>query len=817
MANERFNHIVLRGVSEPEKFSRPGGGGRGQYPSNVPDREAHAVALLAQLRASDLTAQNAVNRRAAGLTQTENGIYLTFEGRQNEPLLTERFERRGKGIELLSVKEEAGRTTATVFVPEAAKEVFPKVIEDYRTKDEPRAAQPEPKNRRLVDGIAEIRIAALRDLWIDTPERFPTVGETVDWEVWLRPAATERFRQAAREAGAIVGSSSLVFPEDVALFVETSPEILAELNESTLGLARIARARKTSAYFATARATDQVRQMEQLLARTRFEDNPNTSICILDTGANSAHLLLAPLMAPENCHAYLDEWGTDDHHGHGTAMSGICAYGDLALALNDHAGISIPYALESSKMIPPIGRNPYELYGAVTAGAVAKAELARPRSKRVFCLATTTDEDTPHSGRPTSWSAELDQLCFGSAVTQKEGRLLCIAAGNIREPQLRHADYPDFNDLEELESPAQAWNGLAVGAYTQMSTITDPTLKGWVPFAPTDDLGPMSRTAAWNDTWPVKPDIVMEGGNLGVDPADGFGYGIDDLRLLTTCKDYPQTPFETFGDTSAATANAARLCARIQSRYPDLWPETIRALAVDSADWTAAMRSHLPADPKKTDHALLLRRYGFGVPDLERALYSASNVLTLVAEDTIQPYSRNEKKRVTLNQMRLFSLPWPREALANLANTQVQMRITLSYFVEPNPAESARNKKSRYASHGLRFAVKLPDEELDDFRQRINKAAREEESAGRHESDSLWTLGANLRDRGSIHRDLWQGPASDLSRRGFVAVYPVSGWWKEREHLERYNRLARFSLIVSILTPPTDIDIYTPVLNLINV
>jgi hypothetical protein len=61
------------------------------------------------------------------------------------------------------------------------------------------------------------------------------------------------------------------------------------------------------------------------------------------------------------------------------------------------------------------------------------------------------------------------------------------------------------------------------------------------------------------------------------------------------------------------------------------------------------------------------------------------------------------------------------------------------------------------------------------------------------------------------------GPASDLARRGYVVVYPVSGWWKDREHLERANRVARFSLVISIVTPPTDIDIYTPVLNVITI
>ena len=411
----------------------------------------------------------------------------------------------------------------------------------------------------------------------------------------------------------------------------------------------------------------------------------------------------------------------------------------------------------------------------------------------------------------------MDQLCAGSEVAAAGSRLFCVAAGNILEPQqLRHEQYTTLNDLTEIESPAQAWNALTIGGFTELTDISDPSHQGWLSFATRGDMAPTTTTATWNDTWPIKPDVVMEAGNLGVDPADGLGYGFPEVRLLTTSREYPQIPFEHFGDTSAAAANAARLCAILQSHYPNLWPETIRALVVDSARWTSAMLSHLPPAPNKTDHRLLVRRYGFGVPDLGRAMYSAQNALTLIAEERIQPYVKELKKSARLNEMKVFRLPWPLQQLTDLGTIEVLMRVTLSYFIEPNPAESARNRKHRYASHGLRFAVKLPDEDENDFRKRINKAARED-VPGTHASDTSWMLGKDLRDRGSLHSDIWRGPASDLARRGVVAVYPVSGWWKDREHLEKYNRSARFSLVISIVTPPVGIDIYTPVLNQIAV
>ena len=498
-------------------------------------------------------------------------------------------------------------------------------------------------------------------------------------------------------------------------------------------------------------------------------------------------------------------------------MAGICAYGNLEEALASLQQVPVPFLLESVKIYPPVGLNPHELLGAITAGGVARAEAAQPKRKRVFCLASSTNEDSPHRGLPSSWSSELDQLSFGTDAEGNEQRLFCVAAGNIRLPQfLRHADYPQWNDLQEIESPAHSWNALTVGGFTQLTTITDPTRAGWVPFAGEGDLSPASCTASWNDTWPIKPDVVLEAGNLGVDPADGLGYGFPEVQLLTTSSAYPQALFDSMGDTSAAAGAASRMCAIIQSQYPGLWPETVRALVIDSAEWTDAMRTHLPPNPNKTDHGLLLRRYGYGVPNLDRALYSARNALTLIAQDTMQPYVKRAGKKAALNEMRVYSLPWPLEQLNQLENTEVQLRVTLSYFIEPNPAESARNQKARYCSHGLRFAVMLPDEDLTAFRKRVNKSAREA-GDGTRQSDGRWTLGTDLRDRGSLHSDFWRGPASDLARRGHVAVFPISGWWKEREHIGKFHKTARFALVVSIVTPATEVDIYTPVANQVQI
>ncbi len=822
MAGTPFNlpHILLPFLSDAEAF-KPTRRGGGSTPSRVEDRERHAQALLAQAREALVDAKPAMDRRAHALANTQNGFYLRVVSRSDEPLTAEKFEQKQyKGVELLAVTDDATThtSTASLFVPAEASAFLETAIQSYRTEWEPRAKkEPKPKHRDLVEGIGGIALSTIRDLWIDPPNTFPIAGQRIQWEVWFRPGTTDRFRTAAMDRGMEVGAYPLIFPEDIVVLVEATPEQMASAVDSTLSVSKLARAKKNSTFILSAGVEEQQAVVEDV--RDRIESNPDSSmaVCVLDTGTNSAHPLLRPVLPVADCYAFHPDWGVEDHDGHGTKMAGVCAFGDLADRLTTVGPVRVPFNLESVKIFPPHGQNEHDLLGAITAGGIARAELAHPERTRVFCLATSTDGDTPHFGRPTSWSAELDQLSSGAGEEVDTRRLICVSVGNIRTA-LTHADYLAINDLSEVESPAQAWNALSVSACTSKVEIQGAGYDGWQPFGVAGDLCPTSRTATWNKVWPVKPDIVLEGGNLGVDPADTVGYGVPSLQLVTTSASYPAPPLDTCGETSAATASAARLCALVQAEYPNFWPETVRALIVGSAAWSERMLSHLPGEPTKTQYALLLKRYGFGIPDADRALHSARNALTLIEQDSIRPYVKSGSGVVS-REMKLYALPWPIEVLTQLQTEQVEMRVTLSYFIEPNPAESARSRKSRYASHGLRFAVQLPDETVEDFRRRINKAARETEEAAQYVSDDEWVLGPNLRDRGSIHSDIWRGAASDLARRAGVAVYPVGGWWKDRKHLQRYDSIARFALVISISTREIDIDvdIYMPVANQIAV
>jgi hypothetical protein len=258
------------------------------------------------------------------------------------------------------------------------------------------------------------------------------------------------------------------------------------------------------------------------------------------------------------------------------------------------------------------------------------------------------------------------------------------------------------------------------------------------------------------------------------------------------------------------------------SEYPGYWPETIRGLLVHSAEWTPFMWQRfgllLSQHSSKTAKQTMLRYVGYGDPNLERALYSANHVLTLIAQDDLQPFAKDANASNStdpkLNEMQLYQLPWPIAALQQLPpETEVKLRVTLSYFIEPNPGRRGYRQRFSYPSHGLRFEVIRPGQSLENFRAFINKnsLADVEDYDGPEGDADGWHLGPQIRTRGSLHADVWTGSAAALADMHTLAVFPVGGWWKYRTAQDRWQNKIRYSLIVSIDVPDETVDIYSVV------
>lgn len=810
---DRFTEV------RPYQYAKPIGGNPLELPARDP--ALHGGKLrgdLAGVGEQHLLVQQA--RVEAGLPD-DLGLLLEFAIEPDLDAVLDKLDLRSEGIELLSVRERTGTLVAAVLVPDGKLAAFEKKFEAYQTEI---TRHGKPKNNLLGTAIREIRRAALDTLWTDEGP-LPDRGTPLWWEVWLRRDAglLDQFRGLARQRGIRLSERSLDLLDRTIVLAFGDVEQLAASVELLDCVAELRRAKELASFFTGLFPREQGEWVDDLAGRVVPAGADAPAVCLLDTGVNRAHPLIRPLLAEDDLHAVESTWGATDHQGHGTQMAGLAAWGDLTEAL---AGTpeAPRHVLESVVLLHPAGRlaTAPDLYGSVTASAVALPEIAAPARERVFCMTVTTD-DARDRGRPSSWSAEVDTLCHGGR--DEHPRLIVISAGNLG-PQDRWRDWLDENDREAIHDPGQAWNAITVGAYTEKVLFNPADFPGHRPIATMGALSPCSTTSVkWSSTWPVKPDVVLEGGNATVSPGGEVDIP-DDLCLLSTHWRPLEKLLVVTGDTSGAAALCSRLAANIGLRVreglpgQELWPETIRALLVHSARWTPGMMQSLPVGSETRRLKVLVGRYGWGVPDLDRATICARDALTLVAQRSLQPFQNvaldGRAPEIKTCDWHLHELPWPTEALFELGATEVELRVTLSYFVEPNPARRGQRARHRYRSAGLRFAMQLPEESDEQFRARISKVEQDEESGRPSFSEPGWTLG-RLRDRGSIHSDVWTGTAADLAARRHLAVYPVGGWWKERVKHERYNNAVRYALVVSIHAPDAEVDIYTPVAVMVGV
>jgi hypothetical protein len=806
-------HLFPKDTRSVEGYTAKQTGGGDKIVVQPKDRQQHASALRAQLAQVRVAQHQQVAEQKEASVQSAIGIQIEFESEQGVVMAAASLARDHRGIELMNVRQQGAQILATVFVPKGKLDHFEKLINEYVDYKTDKNGNPRD-HQTLVDAISALRVATFDSLWTDEAAALPAdPAQTIWWEAWLSLGAhAERtladFRRVADMAGLRVSDRVLYFPERMVAQVLGTKNQLLQSSLVLNMIAELRRAKTTAEFFANLALEEQDDWQGDLQRRLQPEPAGNAYVTLLDTGVNHGHPLLAPFVADADRHAVEPDWGPDDENGHGSELAGLALMGDLTAALAEDAPLLVPHRLESVKVLRFPGDNEGESFGAITAEAVARVEITSAERRRVYAMAVSST-DGRDRGRPSSWSAQVDRLACDYEGQGATRRLFVLCAGNTND-NAAWAAYPHSLSTSSVHDPGQAWNALTVGAYSDLTTISAHA-PAYTAVASAGGLSPYTTTSAtWQSGWPFKPDIVMEGGNVAIEPS-GFTSSMDSLSLLATSHRPHERLFTLSWATSAATALAAGMCARITAAYPSFWPETIRGLMVHSARWTQPMLDAYTPDGvrNQTNMRQLLRHCGYGVPSLERVLYSARNSLTMIVQDEIQPYHKADGT-VKTREMHLHDLPWPIDVLQGLGDLPVTLRVTLSHFIEPNPGERGGVDKYAYQSYALRFAVRRPLETEAAFRGRINAQAAAEEQGlqGGGGGDPGWTVGEKLRTRGSLLSDSWTGTAAQLANRGQLAIFPAMGWWRNRQSHGRFDRAARYSLLISIEAPAAEQDLY---------
>ncbi|MCR5879877.1 S8 family serine peptidase [Phenylobacterium sp. J367] len=446
-------------------------------------------------------------------------------------------------------------------------------------------------------------------------------------------------------------------------------------------------------------------------------------------------------------------------------------------------------------------------------------------------------------------SGAIDQIAAGSMVGEREfakdatetpKRLVLVAAGNVVGGLANVVD-----EGGPITDPAQAWNALTVGGYTTKIELTDEDL---APLRGANEVSPYSTCTRGlpTDLLPIKPEVMFEAGNMAVDPL-GFCDWHPALSLLAASNAVDTEPLVPFWATSAAVGVAGHFVGQLQAALPGLWPETYRALVVQSARWPEPIRRRLIGRGKSwktgskalADRRAVLRQAGFGVPQLHAAIASAKNDFTMIAQAEIQPYAAGANGGSPVyNAIHFYDLPWPKTVLADLNDKAVTLRVTLSYFIEPNLTGKGATRPETYRSFGLRFTLKKRDETEEHFRSRLSQieadGEQEDEMLDEDEDEdfqgvaddgeaedkkktqtSKWLIGPGAVSAGSLHCDIWRGKASDLIDHDAIAVHPAPGWWKSHGGKRRFGDSGRYGLVLSISADGSEVDLYAEAANVL--
>jgi hypothetical protein len=498
-------------------------------------------------------------------------------------------------------------------------------------------------------------------------------------------------------------------------------------------------------------------------------------VCVIDSGILEGHPLLESAVVGEHSRSFPESLGPPvpsppiGEARHGTHVAGVALYGDVGAAV--HAGKFEPSVwIYNARILDDDNRLPEDRMPLVE--EVVDHIGARCR---VFNLSVGLDS---HPGYLSIPAAELDDL------TRSRDVLFVVSSGNQHLHGFDPPAYPEclYDAAARVQSPGEALSVLTVGGITP---DRNPFKEGRRLVAPRLAKSPFSCSGGLKGV--VKPELVEVAGNLVIDEAArrlAFDPGVG-VPTLGTEVAAGRLIAVTRG-TSMAAPRVARLAAHVFARRAGASTNLVRALLVQSA--------RLPSGAEGSGEERL-RLYGFGVPDLDRALFSRRGCATLIYEGVL-----------AVDEVKIFEIPVPPDVMA--ARGRKIITVTVAY--DP-PVSVAR--RDRPAGITLRWEIARGDVPDAVIRAKI---ASEEEDAGA----ATWTTKGGKPKAVFLQ---WKALPRRPQRRGTISKSVFE--WKRKHAGESYSlaiiaratrpgleeEQQRFAVVVSVECGDESVNVYQAV------
>ena len=528
------------------------------------------------------------------------------------------------------------------------------------------------------------------------------------------------------------------------------------------------------------------------------------AVCVIDSGIQEEHLLLEPAIDRDTSHCFLPGHAIDDigdfvpPSGHGTRVAGAVLYRESIPMSGEH---QLDFWVQNARVLDGACRMPVELFPPAAIRAVVERFHLGPRRTRLFnqSINSAAPCRTRHM---SAWAAEID------ALTERHDILFVQSAGNlsasspapfcgVREHLAAGRDYPAYlsEDSCRVANPAQSLHALTVGSVAY-SMFEDAD---WRSVA-TDTAHPSAFTRTGFGIWGViKPEVVEFGGdNLrtrsappDVGTPDHARACYPELVRSTMFPPGPAVDRDEVG-TSFAAPKVTHIAAHLQRVLPDEPCLLYRALIVQSASWPVWAWN---AEPD--EQVDIIRRIGYGIPNLDRATTNSDYRTTLIAGK--DPRHPDRELRIRAGEAHIFQVPIPESMRRQADEFDILIEVTLSYAAQPR---RTRRNLRRYLSTWVDWKSSKLGEAIESFRLRALKDQEDEGQARGtkipwmlHENPIWGTIRGVKRNSGTVQKDWAVVKSNTLPDSFCIAVVGHKGWSKDPASSARYAVAVSFEVV----------------------
>ena len=352
-------------------------------------------------------------------------------------------------------------------------------------------------------------------------------------------------------------------------------------------------------------------------------------VVVLDSGLVAGHPVLAPAVG--DVQSFLSGTSGEDSHGHGTFVSGIALYDDIADCLRSRRFVP-QLRLFSGRMLNEYNKGDTDLIHNQLERAVRY--FVENYGCRIFNL-SFADINKPYQGRHVSGLAVTVD-----ALSREHNVLFVVPTGNYDGEEDRPmdwlGDYPSYltENSSVILDPAPALSAITVGSLARYERYERwPDDPGYRAVARVEQPSPFTRHGP-SVNGAIKPDLVDFGGNFMVDLRTGGNPmpGQQGVGELSTSRDFAVgRPFAEHSGTSYAAPRVANAAANILAELPNASVDLCRAMLVTHARVPYACKDLFDGDDKA-----LLNLIGYGLVDRSALYRSLDDCVSLWAEEAIE-------------------------------------------------------------------------------------------------------------------------------------------------------------------------------------